>query len=72
MAIHTDEQLEFILEKFAKVGREFGLIPGSGLPKGKIIELSKRRKLARRSTRRFFLGIKSWMRKLFLSKNDYV
>ncbi len=72
MAIHTDEQLDFILEKFAKVGRKFGLIPGSGLPKGKIIKLSKRKKLARRVTKRFFLGIKSWMRKLFLSKNDYV
>jgi len=27
MATHTDEQMEFVLEKFAKVGRTLGLIP---------------------------------------------
>jgi 7-keto-8-aminopelargonate synthetase-like enzyme len=27
MATHTDEQMDFVLEKFAKVGRTLGLIP---------------------------------------------
>jgi hypothetical protein len=27
MATHTDQQMEFVLEKFAKVGRALGLIP---------------------------------------------
>lgn len=67
MAIHTDEQLEFILDKFAKVGRQFGLIPGSGIPKGKILKISKKKKsLPRRIARQFLLGTKKWMRRLFL------
>ena len=27
MATHTDEQMEFVLNKFAKIGRTLGLIP---------------------------------------------
>lgn len=68
MAIHTDEQLEFILEKFAKVGRKFGLIPGSGLPKGKVIRI-KKRSLPRRFARRFLIGTQRWMKRLFFHKS---
>lgn len=67
MAIHTDEQLEFVFDKFVKVARQFGLIPGGTLPKGKIIKLKKRRKFfSRRTARRLVLGTKRWMKKLFL------
>lgn len=68
MAIHTDEQLEFILEKFAKVGRQFGLIGGSGVPKGRLIRIKKKKMLPRRIAHRFFLGTKKWMRRLFPTK----
>lgn len=67
MAIHTDEQLEFILDKFAKVGRKFGLIPGSGLPKGKVIKL-KKTSFSRKLAKRFFVGTQRWMKRLFLAK----
>lgn len=43
MAIHTDEQLDFVLEKFAKVGRKFGLIPPKTEYKGKIVDFKKRK-----------------------------
>ena len=69
MAIHTDEQLEFILEKFAKVGREFGLISGSGVPKGRVVRIKKKKMLPRRIAQRFFLGTKKWMRKVFSVKS---
>ncbi len=68
MTIHTDEQLEFVLDKFAKVGRKFGLISGSGLPKGKVVKIPKR-KIAKQFTKKFFYGTKRWMKKLFLVKN---
>ncbi len=67
MAIHTDEQLEFILDKFAKVGRKFGLIPGSGVPKGKLIKI-KEKSLSKRLARRFLLGTQKWMKRIFLMK----
>jgi len=69
MAIHTDEQLEFILEKFAKVGREFGLISGSGVPKGRVVRIKKKKMLPRRIAQRFFLGTKKWMRRVFSVKS---
>ncbi len=68
MAIHTDEQLEFILEKFAKVGRKLGIIGGSGFPKGRIIKIKKKKMLPKKIAQRFFLGTKRWMRKLFSAK----
>ncbi|MCS7227703.1 MAG: aminotransferase class I/II-fold pyridoxal phosphate-dependent enzyme [Endomicrobia bacterium] len=67
MAIHTDYQLEFIIDKFAKVGRKFGLIPGTGIPKGKLVKL-KKRSLPRRIARRFLMGTQKWMKRLFLVK----
>lgn len=68
MAIHTDEQLEFILDKFAKVGRKFGLIPGSGTFKGKLVKINKKTSFPKKLARRFFVGTQRWMRRLFLAK----
>jgi 8-amino-7-oxononanoate synthase len=69
MATHTDEQLEFILEKFAKVGRKLGLIGGSGIPKGRVIKIKKRKKmLPKKIARQLFLGTRKWMQKLFLMR----
>lgn len=67
MAIHTDKQLEFIIDKFAKVGRKFGLIPGTGVPKGKVVKI-KKRSLPRKIAKRIILGSQKWMRRLFLVK----
>lgn len=67
MAIHTDEQLEFILDKFAKVGRKFGLIPGSPTPKGKVIKI-KKKSLPNRLAKRFLYGTQKWMKRVFLIK----
>ncbi len=65
MAIHTDDQLDFVLEKFVKVGREFGIISGIGPLKGKPVKLRRRRFFSRRIARRILLGTRKWMRKLF-------
>jgi len=35
MATHTDAHLEFILDKFEKVSKEVGLIPGGNIRKSK-------------------------------------
>jgi len=68
MAIHTDEQLDFILEKFAKVGRQFEVIKG-GTHKGKKIKLnSLNRFYPRRMVSRFVLGTQRWMKNLFWTK----
>ncbi len=65
MAIHTDEQLEFVLDKFAKVGRQFDIIPG-GTYKGKRIKLkSLKRSYPRRMVSKFVLGTKKWMKEIF-------
>ena len=68
MATHTDEQLEFILDKFAKVGRKLGLISGSGVPKGRVIKIKRRKMLSKKIARRFLIGTRRWMRKLFFMK----
>ena len=57
-----------ILEKFAKVGRQFEVIKG-GTHKGKKIKLnSLNRFYPRRMVSRFVLGTQRWMKNLFWTK----
>jgi 8-amino-7-oxononanoate synthase len=67
MAIHTDEQLEFILEKFAKVGRKFGVIPGSAsrAPRKPRFELPPDARFFNQRLARRMSGAGKWMRNLF-------
>jgi 8-amino-7-oxononanoate synthase len=68
MAIHTDEQLDFILEKFAKVGRQFDIIK-SGTYKGKKIRIGSLTKFyPRKMVSRFVVGTRKWMKNLFWIK----
>ena len=66
MATHTDKHLEFILDKFEKVGKQLGIIPGG----------TRRAKLAERKWKFMFsrkeMGstIKSWMKNMWTWSKD--
>ncbi|MFH2069991.1 MAG: aminotransferase class I/II-fold pyridoxal phosphate-dependent enzyme [Elusimicrobiota bacterium] len=72
MAIHTDEHLDHVLNAFEKAGKQLGIIPGAGTPKG--ARLHSERQPARKrimkqlrvGTHRLRLGSKRWVKNLFL------
>jgi 8-amino-7-oxononanoate synthase len=65
MALHTDRQLESVLDAFEKIGKQLGVIPGAYRPKTK---LKRRRRFIKRirvGTKRLRMGSRKWIRKLF-------
>lgn len=71
MATHTDEHLEKILDKFEKVGKELGVIPG-GTTRKKFTKSSRNIKNTRWnfsfSNNKFATATKKWLENLWFTK----
>ncbi|MDD2523305.1 MAG: pyridoxal phosphate-dependent aminotransferase family protein [Endomicrobiia bacterium] len=67
MATHTDEHLEFILDKFEKVSKELGIISGGTTRKSSKTMLNKKRKFSFSDTD-FAAATKKWLKRLWFTK----
>ena len=72
MATHTDEQLEIILDKFEKVSKQLGIIPGGStrtkMKKKSSYNINNKRWNFSFSNNKFAAATKRWLKNLWFNK----
>jgi hypothetical protein len=66
MATHTDEQLDFVLDTFEKVGKQLGIIPGASMRKKRQTEKTWQFSFSRE---KMASATKKWIKNLWWFNN---